>query len=228
MKFIKLNHTKYDENGVPVYTIKELAEESVSYVVVRKTGKQPDLHNYGCSLRQRLQDSIPPNVHRHKNERLVRNEARVTIEAWLNAHKAYLDPSASYRVNLDGMKQKLESMHDKSDGSGFTHYPSKNYQKSAKLGQPCGPYEMKTYPEVDYPEDVPSVTVMKPNPSGTTYTTAEFTFMDYHKTDQLKVLCTEVLKVINNGKSKGNLDDDLANRCFSDLMLGLWALGGAK
>ncbi len=126
MKFIKLNHTKYDENGVPVYTIRELAEESVSFVVVRKTGMQPGLHNYGCSLRQRLQDSIPSNVHRHENERLVRNEARVTIEAWLNAHKAYQDPSASYRVNLDGMKEKLESMGATSARSVNTNYPTKN------------------------------------------------------------------------------------------------------
>jgi hypothetical protein len=225
-----LRHTKHDEAGFPVYTIGELAEASIDFVINRHTGERPDFISYRETMRKKVADSLPENIHRHDNNRVVRGETRCTIDDWLNAHREWQEGSrAFYRANIDGLKQRLRSHSSNENDSIFTHHPSENDLKSAALGQSYGGTERVGPQGVKIPiENTITVFEGEVEPIHESTSFGDLEFIDYHKTDQIRVLCNATLKIIGRGKSSSELDNHLASRCFEELMLGLAMIGGVK
>lgn len=231
MKFKqKLIHTNYNEEGTPVFTLNELAEASIDYVITRKTGERPALHHYKETMRQKLVDALPANIHRHDNNRVVRGETRYTVKDWLDAHNDWKEGSrAFYRANLRGLEESFRSLNLNLSEQMFNHYPSDNTHKSAALGQTYGPNERDGQQMMALPiEDLPFVEEIDANPKHGSISSGNLEYIDYHKTDQIRVLCNATLKIIGRGKSDSELDDTLASRCFEELMLGLAMIGSVK
>jgi hypothetical protein len=223
-----LRHTKHDEAGFPVYTIGELAEASLPYVISRRTGESPEFIAYRETMRKKIRDSLPGNIHRHDNNRIVRNESRVTVDNWIETHRSFGTGKSVYRCNIDGMEQNLRLALGQADGSSFTHHPSQNEIMSARAGQTYGPNNTEPFSLTEYLPSLSGYTTVDPKPSTKSYTTAEFSFIDYDKTDQIRRLLSEVFKMIGKGKSDGELDEILADNCYAELMLGLGSIGGVK
>lgn len=226
----KLNHTTYNEKGIPVFTIKELAEASIDFVINRHTGEKPDFKSYQETMRKKLVFLLPKNIHRHDNDRIARGETRYTVEDWLMVQTDYHENSSTdFRINMVGMEQKLYTNFADGNNSSFTHYPSENTQKSALLGKTRGSRD------TDYPKDTvcpfddpTTVYDIVSDPSQNSTTSGDENFVDYHKTDQIRVLCNAALKVIGYGKTNFEPDQELADKCFQHLAIGLATLGGVK
>lgn len=226
----QLTHTKYNESGTPIFTINELAEASIDFVVNRHTGERPEIKSYRETMRKKVADSLPENIHRHDNNRVVRGETRCTIDDWLNAHREWQEGSrAFYRANINGLEQRLRSHSSNENDSIFTHHPSENDLKSAALGQSYGGTERVGSQGVKIPiENTTTVFEGEVEPIHESTSFGDLEFIDYHKTDQIRVLCNATLKIIGRGKSSSELDNHLASRCFEELMLGLAMIGGVK
>lgn len=213
----KLNHTSHDENGHAIFHVKELAEHSLKYVTDRKTGSRPDFLKYKEALRQLIgnnRELNPQTTIRHENGRLARNECRVTIGNWIKANGRL----RAYFVNMPGLTSHLATLKLKPDGSAFSHVPSENEEPSSLKGKSLGPKQVD-----------PKTTLFFPGfEEPTTITTSELQFIDYEKTDKIRVLCNQVIKVIAHGKSDSEPDAQLANKCFQELTLGIGLIGGVK
>ena len=226
----QLTHTKYNESGTPIFTITELAEASIDFVINRKTGERPNLLDYRETIRKKLADSLPENIHRHENNRVVRGETRCTIDDWLAAHSDWQEGKRSfYRANLEKLEQRLRSHSTNGGDSIFTHFPSENELKSAALGQSYEKPKRMHSDGVEIPiEETTTIFEVDAEPTHNSVSDGSLEFIDYHKTDQIRVLCNATLKIISRGKSNSEPDEQVASRCFEELMLGLAMIGGVK
>jgi hypothetical protein len=213
----EIHHTSHDENGTPIFHVNELAEHSLKYITDRKTGQRPDFHRYKEALRALVSNNselLPQTAIRHKNGRLARKECRVTVENWIKANARL----RAYFVQIQFLREHLENLKLKPDGAAFLHSPSKNEKPSSLKGNSQGPKKIHSKTTLVFPGfEAP-----------TAITTSELQFIDYEKTDKLRVLCNHVIKVIAQGKTDSEPDAQLANKCFQELILGLGLIGGVK